>query len=120
MSSYFKALDTNEGQVFVLTKTRWLFIFPMPHTSVTPRNGANLKSLGTLIKWTTNDSATLAKLHNAIIDLVQEVGISGLAEIANSARMTQQVWKNFGGDGSGLNEVANMAAQDGVSFPMSP
>lgn len=118
MSAYFKVLDTNEGQVHVLTKRRWLYIFPMPHTSVTPRSGANLKRLGTFIKWTTDDPAMLATLHDAIVRLVEEVGISGLVEIANSAKMTEQVWKTFGGAGSGLHEIVKQAAQDGVSFPV--
>lgn len=66
MSTCFKALDTSEGQVFVLTKTRWMGFVPMPHTSVTPHSAANLTRLGVFIKWTTNDPPTLARLHDAI------------------------------------------------------
>ena len=51
--TYFKALDTSEGQVRVLTKTRWMGFIPMPHTSVTPHGAADLKRLGTFIKWST-------------------------------------------------------------------
>src|SRR5438046_14444 len=97
MSTYFKALDTSEGQVHVLTKTRWLGFVPMPHTSVTPHSAGDLKQLGTFIKWTTNDPATLATLHEAIIRLVEQVGISGLVDIGNSVKMTARVAKTFGG-----------------------
>ena len=92
----------------------------MPHTGVIPHpcSAADLKRLGTFIKWTTDNPAVLAELHDSIVSLVQEVGVAGMKEIANSARMTEQVWKRFGGAGSGMHEVVEMAAQDGVSFPM--
>ena len=118
MSSYFKVLDTGKGQVYVLTKRRWLFIIPMPHTSVMPRKGANLKRLGIFIKRTTDDPAMLATLHDAIVRLIEEVGISALAEIANNTKMTERVWKTFGGAGSGLHEIIKQSAQDGVGFPV--
>lgn len=115
MSTYFKAIDTNEGQVHVLTKTRWMGFVPMPHTSVMPHNATDLKRLGTFIKWTTKDPAMLATLHEAIVRLVEEVGISGLVEIANSARMTARVAKTFGGT---WHDIVKQAAQDGVAFPV--
>jgi hypothetical protein len=118
MSTYFEVVETNEGQVHVLTKNRWLYIFPMPHTSVMPRRGSDLMRSGTLIKWTTKDPALLATLHDAIVRLVQEVSISGMVEIAQSAKVTEQVWKAVGGSGSGLQEIVKQAAQDGVSFPV--
>src|SRR2546430_113210 len=83
----FEVFNTKEGEVHILTKRRWLFVFPIPHTSVVPRHGADLKRLGTFIKWTTNDPGTLATLHNAVIRLVEEIGISGLVEVANSVKM---------------------------------
>ena len=116
MTTYFKALETSEGQVHVLTKTRWMGFIPMPHTSVMPRTAADLKRLGTFIKWTTKDPAVLASLHDAIVRLVEEVGISGLVEIANSAKMTERVAKSFGGS---WHEIVKQAAQDGVGFPVS-
>ena len=45
-----------------------------------------VEKLGTFIRWTTNDPAVLAELHKSICRLVREVGVSGLVEIANSAR----------------------------------
>ena len=115
MSAYFKALDTSEGQVHVLTKTRWMGLFPIPHTSVTPHNAGDLKRLGSFIKWTTKDPATLATLHDAVVRLVEQVGISGIAEIGNTVKMTERVAKSFGGD---WHDIVEQAGQDGVAFPV--
>ena len=115
MSTYFKALDTSEGRVHVLTKTRWMGFVPMPHTSVMPHSAADLKHLGMFIKWTTNDPATLATLHDAIVRLVEQVGISGLVEIGNSVKMTERIAKTFGGS---WQDIVKQAAKDGVAFPV--
>lgn len=115
MSTYFKALDTSEGLVHILTKSRWMGLVPMPHTSVMPHNATDLKRLGTLIKWTTKDPATLATLHDGIVRLVEQFGNSGLVEIANSAKMTARVAKTFGGS---WHDIVKQAAQDGVAFPV--
>ena len=114
MSRYFKTLDTSEGQVHILT-TQWMVFVPMPHTSVTPHSATDLKRLGTFIKWTTNDPATLATLHDAIVRLVEDVGISRLAEIANSAKVTERVVKTFGGS---WHDIVKQAAQEGIAFPL--
>jgi hypothetical protein len=115
MSTYFDVLDTNEGPVHILTKSRWLAIFPMPRTAVMPHSAGNLKRLGTSVKWTTDDPAVLETLHRAIVHLVQEVGISGLVEIANSVKVTEQVAKTFGGH---WRDIVGQAAEDGVPFPI--
>jgi hypothetical protein len=115
MTTYFNALDTSEGQVQILTKARWMGFIAMPHTSVMPRNAADLKRLGTSIKWTTSDPVMLATLHDAIVRLVQEVGMSGLVEIAKSVKMTERVAKTFGGS---WRDIVKQAAQDGVSLPV--
>ena len=88
----------------------------MPHTSVMPHGAADLKRLGTFIKWTTRDAATLATLHEAIIRLVQQSGHSGLAEIGNSVKMTKRVARAVGGDWRG---IVRQAARDGATFPIS-
>lgn len=119
MSTYFKALDTNEGQVCVLTKTRWMGFVPMPHTSVTPHSAADLTRLGVFIKWTTNDPPTLARLHDAILRLVEEVGISGLAVFANDMRVAQRTAKTFALEWHDVvNHMIEEMAQKGVAFPV--
>ena len=74
-----------------------------------------MKQLGTFIKWTTSDPATLSTLHEGVVRLVEQVGISGLVEIANSAKMTERVAKTFGGT---WHDIVKEAAQDGVAFPV--
>ncbi len=115
MSSYFKVLSTDEGLVLIVTKTRWMVFFPMPHTSVMPHSAPALKRLGTLIKWTTNDAVILAKLHDAIVRLVEQFGISGLVEIANSVKVTERVAKTLGGS---WYDIVKQAVRDGVAFPV--
>lgn len=120
MAAFSTIVETKEGQAHVSTKSRWVAVFPMPHTGILPHpcSAADLKQLGTFIKWTTDDPATLQKLHDAIVRLVQDIGVSGLVEVANSAKMTEQMWKASGGAGSGLQEMVQMAAQDGADFPI--
>ncbi len=115
MTSYSKALSTDEGLIHIVTKTRWLTFVPMPHTSVMPHNAPALKRLGTFIKWTTKDAAQLSTLHDAIVHLVEQVGISGLAEIVNTVKVTERVAKTCGGN---WHDIIKQAAHDGVPFPL--
>jgi hypothetical protein len=91
MATYYDHVETSEGIVHVLTKTRYLWILPIPRTSVMPHSGSQLGRLGTMIKWITNDPATLHRLHSRVIELVREFGVSGIRDIANSARMSDRV-----------------------------
>ena len=120
MSKLSTIVDTSDDQVHISTKSRWMGVVPMPHTGVLPYpcSAGEIKRVGTFIKWKTNDPATLARLHDAIVKLVQDIGVSGLAAVRDSARMTEGVWKTFGGDGCGLQQVVEMAAQDGIDFPL--
>ncbi|HEU5237357.1 MAG TPA: hypothetical protein VFU37_09465 [Pyrinomonadaceae bacterium] len=85
----------------------------MPHTGVLPHpcSAADLKRLGTVIKWTTNDPSVLKDLHQAIVSVVREVGISGLVDFATAA-------KAFGGAGFGIEAMVQMAAQDAIECPI--
>jgi hypothetical protein len=92
---------------------------PMPHTSVTPRNAADLTRLGTFIKWTTNDPPMLAKLHDAIVRLVRDVGASGLVVFANDVRRIQRVAKTSGVRWHDVvDHIVKEMAQEGVAFPV--
>jgi hypothetical protein len=59
--------------------------------------------------------SVLGTLHNAVVRLVQEIGISGMVEVANSVKMTTQVAHSFGGD---WHDIIKQAAHDGVAFPV--
>jgi hypothetical protein len=115
MAKYYDDVETSEGVAHVLTKTRYLGIIPLPRTSVMPHRGSDLGRLGTAISWTTNDAAILRALHSRIVQLVRECGVSGIREIANSARMSDRVAKTVGG---GWRDVVASAAQDRVAFPI--
>ena len=117
MSTQSTIVDTKEGQAHVSTKSRWMYVFPMPHTGAMPYpcSTAGLKRLGVFIEWNTNDPVMLGTLHGAIVRSVQEFGISGLVEISNSTKMTQQVAKAFGGS---WQDIIKQASDDGVAFPL--
>lgn len=118
MADYSTIVNTKEGQAHISTKKRWMFFFWMPHTGVLPYpcRATDLKQFGTFIKWRTSEPATLEKLHNAIVQLVQEIGVSGLAEVVNSAKAAQQIWRTFGGADSGLQDIARVADQHGIKI----
>ena len=114
-------VQTPIGGAEVITKKCWMGFVPMPHTSVLPypcRFG-ELKS-GTVIKWDTSDKIVLYDLHKQICGIVEAFGVAGMTEIANSVKMTGQVWNQFGGSGSGIQEMTRMAAEEGVDFPLPP
>jgi hypothetical protein len=115
MASYYDSVDTSEGIAHVLTKTRYLGIIPLPRTSIMPNGGSELGRLGTAITWATNDAGILRTLHKRVVELVGEFGVSGIREIANSARMSDRVAKTFGGS---WRDVVASAAQDRVPFPI--
>lgn len=117
MSTFFEVLETTEGPIHILTKTRWLGFIPKPHTSIMPHHAKDLTRLGTLIKWNTSDPVVLRTLHEAVIRLVRDVGVSGMVDIAASVRMTEKAAKTFGGN---WHDIVKHAAQDGgISFPVS-
>lgn len=115
MSKYFKALDTDEGRVHVITKSRWMGFLPMPYTSVVPHKATDLSRLGTFIRWATKDPATLGTLHDAVVRLVEEVGVSGLADISNREKGTERVAKAMG---LSWRDLAEEAAKSRAAIPV--
>ena len=119
MSTLFEVLETEEGRTFVLTKRRWMCIFPWPHTSVMPEHGGKLKDLGTFVVWSTRDPALLKTLHDAIVRFVREVGISGLFDFANSVKKSERIWNEaFPRSESWLQEMSRQAIEEAVDWPM--
>ena len=114
----FSVLESDEGRIFIVTKTRWMGVFPRPHTSVMPYSTLQLKRLGTFIRWSARDPESLEKLHNAIVQCVQENGISGLAEFVNGVKKSEQVWKALPESGPWLLEMVRQASEDGVEWPL--
>lgn len=96
MTSLVKVLETEEGVAHIITRSRWLYVFPLCYTSVVPTKWRNLVGKGTFIRWNTDDSTRLASLHDAVIRLVDDVGIAGLAEIADREKRTHRMAKAMG------------------------
>jgi hypothetical protein len=88
--------ETDEGVVHIITRSRWLYVFPLCYTSVVPNSRRELVGKGTFIRWNTNDCTRLSSLHDAVIRLVEDVGISGLAEIVVGEKRTQRTAKAMG------------------------
>jgi hypothetical protein len=61
--------------------------------SVMSAKASQLGRTSSCIRWKTTDPIILARLHEAVVRLVQEIGLSGLAELAEAARMTQRAQK---------------------------
>jgi len=96
VTKYSTTLETNEGQVHVVTRSKWLGILPMPYTSVVPHRTSDLGRLGTFIRWEPTSYAALKTCHDAVIHLVEERGILGVANIASDEKRNEQVAKTMG------------------------
>lgn len=96
MSKHVTVVNTDEGHVTVMTKSRWLAIIPIPHTSVVPESYSDLGRLGTFIRWLPSDAAALKAHHAAVVHLVEERGISGVARIAADEKAAARTAKTLG------------------------
>lgn len=119
MSTYFNILDTDEGQVGIITNSKALGLFSFPRTSVAPQNRDNLKA-GTVIKWKTSDSTLLERLHHSTVLAVQKTGLSGLASLAELAMRTEELMKVTHRTGSAVEEIAVAYQERGLEFPFPP
>ena len=88
MATYYDSVDTSEGIAYVLTKTRYLGIVPLPRTSVMPHSGRELGSLGTAIEVAHERPCDTTDILVALSSWFGMTGVSGIREIANSARMS--------------------------------
>ena len=68
----------------------------MPYTSVVPHQPSDLGRLGTFIRWEPTAYENLKTCHDAVIHLVEERGISGVADIASSEKRNERVAKAMG------------------------
>jgi hypothetical protein len=117
MSTFFNAVRTFEGEVHVLTKARWMLLVPMPHTSIVPHRIADLR-LGTMIRWTTNDRATLLELHTAIVRVVEQLSLTGIIEIVEQLKVTMEAARCTGADWRCTVAEEFAQSSEGVSFSL--
>jgi hypothetical protein len=117
MNAQSTVIGTKEGQALVSTKSKWLYVFPIPHTTVMPYpcSATELKKLSSFIKWNTEDPATLSKLHESVGRWVSEIGAAGVFEVGNSVKMTARIAKTFGGT---WQDILKEAAKDGAALPI--
>lgn len=112
MTKYFTTLVTDEGRINVITRSKWMVIFPMPYTSVVPQRSGDLARFGTFIRW--QDGAALKERHEAVINLVKEIGLSGVASMAEREKNNARVAKEFG---MTYQELVAQAMQSRKSIP---
>jgi len=83
-ATYLTKVETHEGDVMVLTKTRYLLFLSIPRTSIMPSRVGELGRLGVQFHWTTSDLNVLESLHNSVVQTLREgVGLSDLRGIAD-------------------------------------
>ena len=83
-ATYLTKVETQEGDVMVLTKTSYLFFSSMPRTSVMPSRVGKLGRRGVQFHWTTSNPNALEGLHNSVVQTLREgVSLVELRVIAN-------------------------------------
>jgi len=90
-------------------------ILPLPYTSIVRHKTSDLVRVGILIKWIPKNKEMLETLHNAVIRLVLEVEISGLADIADRERKNERVARSMG---KSYHELFLLAAQSRDAIPV--
>jgi hypothetical protein len=112
-----KIVESADGFVHVVTKSRSAGLLPDPHTSIIPANSAAVKSLGIVIHWRTREPSTLKKLHQAVIAMVEANSLITLVEIVNLAKCPPSALRKVGIEGAGLYAVAKDWQNHDVPFP---
>ena len=84
--TFLTNVETKEGSVTVLTKTRYLFFLSMPRTSVMPQEAGKLRCLGIQFHWKTSDSNVLEHLHHLMIQTLREVSLTDLRYVADMGK----------------------------------
>ncbi len=79
-------VQTQGGEVTVITKTRFLFLLSLARTSVMPARAGQLGRLGVQFHWTTSDPNSLERLHNLLVQTLQEVTLAELRGIADQGK----------------------------------
>lgn len=81
--TFLTRVSTPDGEVVVMTKTRYLLLFRVPRTSIMPWQPKDLGRLGVQFQWTTKNRKLLERLHNQVIEILREVSLTDLRGIAD-------------------------------------
>jgi hypothetical protein len=82
-TTFLTRVQTREGEVLVITKTRYLLVFSVPRTSIMPWRVEKLARSGVQFQWSTKDRNLLERLHNQVIEVLREVSLTDLRGIAD-------------------------------------
>jgi hypothetical protein len=82
-TTFLTRVQTREGEVVVMTKTRYLLVFSVPRTSIMPWRVEQLGRSGVQFQWTTKDRNLLERLHGQVIEVLQEISLTELRGIAD-------------------------------------
>ena len=77
-------VSTREGEVLVLTRRLWWWVFPKPHTTLTPRNSGRAGKLGVSFHWSTTDPEILKAHHRVLVQIVQDLGLNFIRTAADA------------------------------------
>ena len=80
-------IETPEGTVLVITKTKYLWLFPLARTSVMPSRASELVSRGIQFHWNTSKAKDLEFLHGSLLQTLREgLSLSDLRGVAELGR----------------------------------
>jgi len=79
MSTFLDNVPTPQGEVIVITKTRFLFFFQRSHTSVMPMGFSEFgRRIGFQARYNTSDPSVLAEFHEFFVGMVAAGGFEPL------------------------------------------
>ena len=78
MTSLATHVHAPDGDVYVMTKSRFLGLIKRPHTSIVPRHG-----LGIQFRWMTDAPDTLEYVHRLVIKLMHDIPYADLRAVLN-------------------------------------
>lgn len=94
-TTFLTNVETLEGEVAVITKTRFLFFFNSPRTSVMPSSLMELGEKGIQFQWATSSPTSLERLHNLLVQALQEVSLTELRGIADMGKQLMSIGAPF-------------------------
>jgi len=73
MNTLFSNVKTEDGEFMVLTKSRYLFVFNIPRSSVMPaRAGEYVARPGFQVRYNTTDPAIVQEWHEMLVSMLRE------------------------------------------------
>jgi hypothetical protein len=111
---YACTVGTGEEMVRIVTHDKVALFFRNPHTSIIPAGMTRSGYVGCTLEWKTADPATLALLHDHVIQLVQLLGAAGMFEIGKSVKAAMMLY------GPDISQTVERAKKEGIDFPLPP